>query len=240
LAPCSTYINSIGKSKSLIDIGIHSSGFEQFADQFSIELSGSKPIHLANPLKYCVIYLKFENFLGHMNQVQISLCIPQEYVRIVQVSLSSTVSELQRFWPNSPKHFIFKGAMLLETLTLALCGVENGDSIIALPQTTSSEFGVVQAWMSASRDVEGLNYSVRSLVNPATMQEAARLRDLRLTALESRPRAYRKFCRNFLQECPIETQSHKTVVSSERPSAPSTAALPAPWDQPRPFGPRKY
>jgi predicted metal-binding transcription factor (methanogenesis marker protein 9) len=175
-----------------------------------------------------------------MNQVKISLCIPQEYVRIVQVSLSSPVSELQRFWPNSPKHFIFKGAMLLETLTFALCGVQHGDSIIALPQTTSSESGVVQAWMSASRDVEGLNYLIGSLVNPATMQEAARLRDLRLTALESRPRAYRTFCRHFLQECPIETQSHKTVVSSERPIAPSTAALPAPWNQPRPFGPRKY
>jgi hypothetical protein len=141
---------------------------------------------------------------------------------------------------NFAEMFPFSCEILLETMTLEFYHIQNGDSIIVLPETISSQSGVLQTWILMSRDFEAFDERIRSILNRGTAKEAARLRDLRFTALESRPKQYHKFCSNFLQDYPIGRPIQTRVVIPERPTAPSVEALPVLWNGPRPFSPQPF
>jgi hypothetical protein len=109
-------------------------------------------------------------------------------------------------------------------------GVREGDSIIALSKEDSSSFDNVNLWISLTRDHEAFNECICSMLNPETSGEAARLRDLHLTRMESMPRPFARMCTPFLNQYTEAVMSPPTILSSQSPRSPSEEALPVPWD----------
>lgn len=186
---------------------------------------------ISNLRRNCVTRKKVTSFLmakSRVGCVQRRLCIPNEPVRVISAKLSAPVSALQTFWPSSPKRFIWSGFELLPTKTFESYAMHDGDSVIALPQG-HYQLELIQEWIHVTRDLESFNDTVRSMVNPATTREVARLHDLRWASLNRRPRAFHKLCLAMASREEVIPVVTPTVIPSSTASSPSTAALPSCW-----------
>ena len=67
-------------------------------------------------------------------RAELLICSPHQPIRVISARLSGQVSALQILWPNHPKRFIYNGMQLVETKTFLYYGINDGDSIIALPK----------------------------------------------------------------------------------------------------------
>jgi hypothetical protein len=114
-------------------------------------------------------------------------------------------------------------------MTFEHYGIHDGDSIIVLPREVSSSISRVNLWLSLTRGDSIFNDCVRSIVDPATSGEAARLRDLHMTRIERRPRAFMKICTQCLQGEADGRSRLATVIPEPSPISPSTNALPIVW-----------
>jgi hypothetical protein len=158
--------------------------------------------------------------------IAIHVCAPHEPVRKVTARHLNAISDLQSLWPACPKRFIFKGSTLLESMTFEFYGVCDGDSIIALPNDSDgSNLAAIQEWMSVTRDVDALNETTKSILNPVTTRQVAHLRDLSWIALERRPKQYRKMIA-ALTETEQRVPLFTSTIIREPSKAPSVEAMP--------------
>jgi hypothetical protein len=168
--------------------------------------------------------------------IEIRVCAPHEPVRKVMTRRLSLISALQCLWPTCPKCFIFQGRTLLESMTFEFYGVCDGDSIIALPNDSDrGNLAVLQEWLSVTRDMDALNETIRSILNPATTRQVARLRDLHWMALERRPRQYQRMI-TALMDTEQRPSFLRSTVIKEPPKTPSVEAMPVLWNLGSVFG----
>ncbi|OHS98671.1 hypothetical protein TRFO_34849 [Tritrichomonas foetus] len=120
-------------------------------------------------------------------RVEINICSPHQPVRAISAKLSGYVSALQVLFPSQKKVFIFNGSFLDENSTFAETGLVDGDSIIALGSKDEK-----YQWLNLTKDRDEFSDMVRTMLDPRTANEAARIRDLHMMRIEGKPRVFSK------------------------------------------------
>lgn len=162
--------------------------------------------------------------------IELIVCSPHQPVRRIGANINGHIKSLQTLWPNSPKKFIYNGIVLLPNKTFDEYGIKSGDSIVALTIEENDDSSSVNHWLFVTRDNETFSNQLKWLLNPKTVLEASRIRDLHLFKLENKPTLYRKFCQPFIKlNCESKTQQ-STVTLPEQPTEPSTDELPILWN----------
>jgi hypothetical protein len=139
-------------------------------------------------------------------------------ISFVRVSPTSKIRELAAVWPDTPVAFLYNGVLLLEAMTFEFYGVSDSDLIIVAPAPSGGR----------------ANPAVVAEQKQATAEEPARLRDLKLTRMERKPKTFRRFVRtyeNAIAPGPWQT-AHRTVIPEMSATSPSEDPLPVSW---RPF-----
>lgn len=131
-------------------------------------------------------------------RVELLICTPHQPVRKVSARLSGHVRALQILWQNSPKKFIYNGQELSETMTFSFYGIKDGESIIALPKIELNDS--LECWKKVSMNRLEFNDLVKSMTNPKTSREVARLRDLRFIGIEKKLHVYHKLKKAFEED----------------------------------------
>lgn len=173
-------------------------------------------------------------------RVELLICTPHQPVRKVSAKLSGHVRALQILWQNSPKKFIYNGQELLETMTFSFYGIKDGESIIALPKIEFNDD--LECWKKVSMNRLEFNELVRSMTNPKTSREMARLRDLRFIGIEKKLHVYHKLKKAFEEDNfenihfsekdsfrKIDQASNDNLILESNLFAPSEDALPILW-----------
>jgi hypothetical protein len=145
------------------------------------------------------------------------------------VDLGAQISVLRSIWPTTEMRWVFNGTELNETLTFEFYGIREWDPIIAIPIDRGDSVAITNRWISLTRDSDVVLESIRAASDPKTCGEVARLRDLRLSRGEARPKRTVKILEDYF--CPIGTTAScaGTETSWEPPAEPSVKALPVLW-----------
>jgi hypothetical protein len=163
-------------------------------------------------------------------KVELKVCSPYQPVRLISARLSGQIGALQTLWPSAPKRFIFNGLELLNGMTFDFYGIQDGDSIVALPLDHGESIYGTSSWLNATRDAEAFNEALKWMLDPVTSNEAARLRDLHLMRLERRPKGLIKMYSPLLAR---EQSERSPAIAARIPCAPalapSTEPLPELW-----------
>jgi hypothetical protein len=163
-------------------------------------------------------------------RVELKVCLPHQPVRLISARLTGPVGALQTLWPEAPKRFIFNGLELLHGMTFDFYGIRDGDSIVALPLGHGESIYGTSSWLNATRDIEAFNEALKWMFDPATSDEAARLRDLHLMRLERRPKGLVKMYSSLLAREESNRSPPIALRISYAPAlAPSTEPLPELW-----------
>jgi hypothetical protein len=159
------------------------------------------------------------------DRITISILIPHYRLQMIHVFRSSTIRALRKSLNDSS--LIFNGQLLDDDFTIEFYGVQSNDAIVAIP--SKPERKETMRWMKITRDSDVFDETVRSLASRTSRPESFRLHDLRAFRLESRPRAFRKLCRDWQESgSPAKVEKIPTqmpVGSSTIPEEP----LPICW-----------
>lgn len=178
--------------------------------------------------------------VSEAERVELLICTPHQPVRKVSARLSGHVRALQILWQNSPKKFIYNGQELMETMTFSFYGIKDGESIIALPKIELNDD--LECWKKVSMNRTEFNELVRSMTNPKTSREMARLRDLRFIGIEKKKHVYHKLSKAFEEDNfdsisfsekdsfrKIDQNNNDNLILESNLFAPSEDALPILW-----------
>ena len=168
-------------------------------------------------------------------QFIIFLCQPKSTIKKILVSRKATVKELSLLFPTEKKCFIFKGMMLHESMKLESYGISNMDHIVVIPEEKSKRpnFNKEQVvWMNATKDQQDFNDRMFLSTNFSTRIEAARIKDLKLTKLESKRKSFTKMICKLKEE---ESLSVPKIVPTKLASLerPASEPLPIFWASPK-------
>jgi hypothetical protein len=141
----------------------------------------------------------------------------------VSARVGARVGSLHSLWPGRHR-FICNGIELQENATFEFYGIQDGDSIIVLPDNAQSLFRV-QEWISVTRDQDEFNNTMQSLMNRKIAGEFARLRDLHLMRSDARPQN-RTITVGGAKEAANQRQ---TLICVAGPPEPSESPLPICW-----------
>ena len=142
---------------------------------------------------------------------------------------------------------------LVETKTFLYYGINDGDSIIALPKNAyigkfdqksgqfsernnrfdsiENDFSTAQ-WLSVTRDNDTFNECMRWILNPNTAAEAARLRDMHLIKMEKKPKMMMKMImqlENSILNDAVVSNSIPLKIDYDPLKSPSDKPLPILW-----------
>jgi hypothetical protein len=139
---------------------------------------------------------------------------------------------LQKLYPSEPKIFILNGEILSPRMTFTFYRIEEGSSIVVLPDQGELRSPGVSTWLTITRDSDNFNERINFSRNPQTRQEVSRLRDLRFLELERRPRMFVKFAQCIDQHNEGEAVARpapKLDIGFDQLEKPSCEPLPVIW-----------
>jgi hypothetical protein len=139
---------------------------------------------------------------------------------------------LQKLYPSEPKIFIFNGEILSPKMAFTFYRIEEGSSIVVLPDQGELRSPGISTWLTITRDSDNFNERINFSRNPQTRQEVSRLRDLRFLELERRPRMFVKFAQCIDQHNEgdaVTRPAPKLKIDFEPLEKPSCEPLPVVW-----------
>jgi hypothetical protein len=139
---------------------------------------------------------------------------------------------LQKLYPTEPKIFILNGEILSPKMTFTFYRIEEGSSIVVLPDQGNLRGPGVSTWLTITRDSDNFNERINFSRNPQTRQEVSRLRDLRFLELERRPRMFVKFAQCINQHTEGDAVARlvpKLEIDFHQLDKPSCEPLPVVW-----------
>ncbi|KAH0789377.1 hypothetical protein GPJ56_006711 [Histomonas meleagridis] len=152
---------------------------------------------------------------------------------VIKVSIypTSAIANLKRLAPYDSVAFLYNGQYLIETFSFEFYGIKPRDVLVIVQSNQSGDFS---KWLNLTRDTDTFSDRISSIINQKTSREAARIRDFQLIRMERKPRAFRKLCSAKMSRIgeSAKSQQSTTNISYERPTMPSTEALPSFWDIP--------
>lgn len=164
--------------------------------------------------------------------MEIGVCSLGKPIRLVSARITGKIKALQGLWPGAKKKFIFDGSQLEEHMTFEYYRIKDGDTIVALDyeETDNGEFDFARArWMNITRDTDAFNGYIKSIFDPRTSGESARLRDLLMLRMEGRTKAMQRMCAPFT-DAKIKHRTQLVVPESlSVPRTMSSDELPALW-----------
>jgi hypothetical protein len=172
-------------------------------------------------------------------RVELRIFSPCDPVRFISARLSAPVGALRVLNPDSPRRFIYGGTEMTDDVTFAEYGIQDGDTILALPLEENDNRTDRDTWVRLSRDQTAFSDSVRWIQDPNMCREAARLRDLRNMKMDRRSSTFWRMCRPFLQSEKEKSEYDMSTITYDglkSRDSPCTEALPIFWN---PRGQRK-
>jgi len=171
---------------------------------------------------------QFNNPQNQMIDCQI--VVPGREVRWFAVNTGQTVNDLlNRILPNGSQNFelIFDGQILMRQARLGFYGISKDAYLIIIPNADTYR-QMATHWIDASMNDEDFNDAIKTLVSQPK-EEFDRLRDLRRTRLEERPKTFKKLARATVQDAPTITNDSTPTVVSPTPQSISEDPLPVFW-----------
>jgi hypothetical protein len=160
------------------------------------------------------------------DEIRVIVCVPAcSLRRQLTVRPSMTVSALKRFLPNPDCDLLREGAILAEAMPLAFYSISDGSMLVAVARGCLSSR---DRWVHLTRDQEAFEERVGTSMNPQVTAESARLRDLRMRRVASRPGAWARIgaCAEAMEGTP--RRAPPTFLPG-RANAPSCEPLPPCW-----------
>ena len=90
--------------------------------------------------------------------------------------------------------FIYNQNILKMSCTFSFYGFQGNEIIIALPESCAT----TSKWYTNSIENDSLDEKIRNLINTSTAIESVRIRDLQLSKMERKPKAFRKLLTSLL------------------------------------------
>lgn len=162
-------------------------------------------------------------------RIEILMCAPREPIRVISAIAASQIHSLNSLYPKENRVFIYRGRVLDQSRTFDSYHVHNQETIIALPQTISSNKDKFQKWLDVSQDGDDFREHIQMLMNPSTILEASKINDLHLTKLLQKPKIFQKIVKSYQNEDTSQSSGSRNEVNVEPLTAPSTEALPVFW-----------
>ena len=165
------------------------------------------------------------------NKLPLVLYFPGKWVYRVFVKPHFAIKEIQRMLKMEKIIFIYNQTILKMSRTFSFYGFKGNEIIIAIPETRAT----TSKWYTNSIENDSLNEKIHSLINTSTTIESVRIRDLQISKMEKKPKAFRKLL--FLQRQHdlnegFTCESTPTVVpeTNHLKMKISTAPLPCFWN----------
>jgi hypothetical protein len=153
----------------------------------------------------------------------INILVPRAGVRSCLVSLSTAIEALAEQYSISKANWVFNGQVLDPKSTLGLHGIQNNDAVVLVPVN-----GAADRWMRVTREADAFSDTVQFAIGKESRMDFLRIKDLRASRLECRPRAFRKFTANQSQTDTPDVIRYATIIG-ETPSELSCNPLPVCW-----------
>jgi hypothetical protein len=168
----------------------------------------------------------------------INLCRPSFPVKQASVIPFHKIICLTKLFPNQSVDFIWRGEILIQTMTFLFYQIAPLSSIVVLPDEISHHQTALAQWLAVTRDSDAFNERIGFSVDPQSRIEASRLRDLRFWRAEKRgiPALGSIQLFNFNEPIASFQSDKKLNMDFEKPSIPSCEPLPNPWNQHSQFG----
>ena len=161
---------------------------------------------------------------------------PNNWVYRANVLRSASIRDLRVLLPDQSVEFILHGTKLTDSSTFAFCGIKNNDILFVIKNSPNSVLD--QKWINMTRESDVLNDRFSCILNPKTTSEAIRLRDMQLSRLERKPRAYRKLCAAALNidgKSSFGTDDSKPfIIPKTKLEKPMSTPLPVFWSKSTP------
>jgi hypothetical protein len=148
------------------------------------------------------------------SSIMLNVVVPCLGIRVISIVPSERVASLHAHFPRQRPEFIFRGQLLNPHETLSFYNIRDNDSLVLISQAAPSAFSK-EKWMSATRESDEFDVSVRTAMNRDCRTELLRLRDLQLLRMECRPRTFRKVSNSVKQMHRCLHDGHKTVLPGE-------------------------
>ncbi|OHT05422.1 hypothetical protein TRFO_26838 [Tritrichomonas foetus] len=159
------------------------------------------------------------------NKYKIIVFAPAQPLLVLKVQPSWKISYLQsHFYDNETRIFIFKGMVLLPSMTFSDCNIKENDAIIAVRNQADNFDFVLSHFQRISDDYENFQTRVNAATDNNLMHEVHRLSDLRLMRLDKRIHK----C-SFINDVYKHTDTVPLVIDENNIESPSTEALPICW-----------
>ena len=161
--------------------------------------------------------------------IQLILYTPNEPIRCVNVKSRAKIQILNTIYGSNTRSFIYNGIELSTFRTFGSYGMSNQDIIISIPNKPKHAY-FLQKWLNIAKDNDEFNHKIKSMINPKTASEAARLNDMYFSKLERRPRIYQKLCFKCINSNIKYIHSPIPLnIDSSSTNEPSTEPLPVFW-----------
>jgi hypothetical protein len=127
------------------------------------------------------------------------ICFPDKCVRSVRVRGSDPCSALNAFVPGTPHCFIYKGELLNLNLPFSAYGVQESQTIVAIPQPPPESLlpSRFDYWKRITRDGDHFADFVQRLMSTSSRRESLRMRDVAIMRAESNPRRFKRMSQRF-------------------------------------------
>lgn len=125
---------------------------------------------------------------------------------------------------------VCRGRALSETLTFDSQNVENNDRIVCIPKGSGNS--ALQFWIHATCQSSEQCERASLATDRSSKVELARLSDLAMFKVETRPAAFRRVLRNYIAFSKGEIRwDFKTNIEYDQPQGPSTQSMPVLLEQ---------
>jgi hypothetical protein len=164
-----------------------------------------------------------------LEPISVHIIVHWVCVKTVSTVPTANIASLKVLFPDCDTDFVFHGQLLNGKRTFDFYQLRSNDSIVAIPAKADPK--ITEPWITITRDDDTFSDSIRMLVNPKAKSESMRLRDLRATRLENRPRVFRKFCHEGLKlrpESEARSPDSQIVIPKEAKDI-SNESLPICW-----------
>ena len=171
------------------------------------------------------------NFASNEPRLDVFICIPNHYVKKIQISPNQKISALNKLFPNEKKTYIHKGQILSENVTFEDYNFDRSEHVVVLSKTNSENFKFDELkWLQLTRDTETFTEKICTSASRKASREFARLKDIRITKLEQKKSFWTKKCSCFIeQEGSACKNTTPLVTDFKQFDSPCSDAMPILW-----------
>ncbi|EAY10206.1 hypothetical protein TVAG_118580 [Trichomonas vaginalis G3] len=153
------------------------------------------------------------------------VCVPTVCIKQVRINPHLPISSLNKLFPHSQKIYLYQGITLVPHLTFENYCISEGQNIIATDASSNNT-----DW--SYHNYESYSDKIQIAFDDKMKLESAKMRDIQLSRLETKPTAFRKLSQLSLsKEYPVLAPVNNSSNTYSKPSAPSSIPLPAFWGQ---------